>query len=235
MGRRRCAVHAASKPVTPSTLALPLTCPHRLRSFHAGYLSVNFSSNYFLLSQRHPDVPRLTPAHLEASRPGLASLPACSVCVVVPVWGIQAHARSTCQPTHSRHLPSFLNTLNTLKTPAGHQGVRGGGILPRPAPRLGAAPRRRAAAVQPHRAAQPPGVRGRPAGAAGRVGGWMRGRAAAVGQGLRAERRAGLRPRIVLLPPASPPTPHPHPSPLPPPPAGPVQAAAPAAPVGVPS
>ena len=43
------------------------------RSFHAGHLSVNFSSNYYLLSQRHDDVPRLTPAHLEVRRwPGHA-------------------------------------------------------------------------------------------------------------------------------------------------------------------
>lgn len=35
-------------------------------NFHKGYLSVNFSSNYYLLSQRHAEVPRLTPAHLEA-------------------------------------------------------------------------------------------------------------------------------------------------------------------------
>jgi hypothetical protein len=31
-----------------------------------GYLSVNFSSNYYFLSQRHEEIPRLTPAHLEA-------------------------------------------------------------------------------------------------------------------------------------------------------------------------
>lgn len=35
-------------------------------NFHKGYLSVNFSDNYFRLSQRHPEVPRLTPAHYEA-------------------------------------------------------------------------------------------------------------------------------------------------------------------------
>ncbi|KAI3425042.1 hypothetical protein D9Q98_008420 [Chlorella vulgaris] len=35
-------------------------------NFHEGYLSVNFSSNYYMLSQRHKEVPRLTPAHLEA-------------------------------------------------------------------------------------------------------------------------------------------------------------------------
>lgn len=31
-----------------------------------GYLSVNFSDNYFRLSQRHPEVPRLSQAHFEA-------------------------------------------------------------------------------------------------------------------------------------------------------------------------
>ena len=33
-----------------------------------GYLSVNYSDNYFFLSQRHPEVPRLTPAQLEAMK-----------------------------------------------------------------------------------------------------------------------------------------------------------------------
>lgn len=31
-----------------------------------GYLSVNYSDNYYKLSQRFPEVPRLTPAHYEA-------------------------------------------------------------------------------------------------------------------------------------------------------------------------
>lgn len=35
-------------------------------NYHAGYLSVNFSRNYFELSQRHPDVPRLGPEHIRA-------------------------------------------------------------------------------------------------------------------------------------------------------------------------
>jgi hypothetical protein len=44
---------------------LPYFCIPVL-NFHEGHLSVNFSSNYYILSQRHADVPRLTPAHLEA-------------------------------------------------------------------------------------------------------------------------------------------------------------------------
>ena len=31
-----------------------------------GYLSVNYSDNYYKLSQRFEEVPRLTPAHYEA-------------------------------------------------------------------------------------------------------------------------------------------------------------------------
>ena len=37
-------------------------------NFHKGYLSINYSDNYYFASQRHPEVPRLTPAHLEAIR-----------------------------------------------------------------------------------------------------------------------------------------------------------------------
>jgi hypothetical protein len=35
-------------------------------NYHAGHLSINYSDNYFLLSQRHAEVPRLTPAQYEA-------------------------------------------------------------------------------------------------------------------------------------------------------------------------
>jgi hypothetical protein len=37
-------------------------------NFFRGFLSVNISENYFLLSQRHAEVPRLTPDHYEALR-----------------------------------------------------------------------------------------------------------------------------------------------------------------------
>ena len=59
--------HACLAPdVTRASPALPPSLPTLPRSFHAGHLSVNFSSNYYILSQRHAQVPRLTPAHLEA-------------------------------------------------------------------------------------------------------------------------------------------------------------------------
>ncbi|KAK9842564.1 hypothetical protein WJX81_006293 [Elliptochloris bilobata] len=35
-------------------------------NYFEGYLSVNYSDNYYKLSQRFPEVPRLTPAHYEA-------------------------------------------------------------------------------------------------------------------------------------------------------------------------
>ena len=43
-------------------LRLPLNVVNILQ----GYLSVNYSDNYYLLSQRFPEVPRLTAAHYEA-------------------------------------------------------------------------------------------------------------------------------------------------------------------------
>ena len=35
-------------------------------NFHQGYLSVNYSDNYYHLSQRHAEVPKLTPDHYAA-------------------------------------------------------------------------------------------------------------------------------------------------------------------------
>jgi hypothetical protein len=39
-------------------------------NYHKGFLSINYSDNYFLLSQRHAEVPRLTPAQYEAMEVG---------------------------------------------------------------------------------------------------------------------------------------------------------------------
>lgn len=44
-------------------------------NYHKGYLSVNFSDNYYFLSQRHEEVPRLTPAHLEVRGAGALGRP----------------------------------------------------------------------------------------------------------------------------------------------------------------
>jgi hypothetical protein len=61
-------------------------------NYHKGYLSVNYSDNYYLLSQRHAEVPRLTPAHYEAmevrpwKRGGGGGGGGCGLCGVC-VWG----------------------------------------------------------------------------------------------------------------------------------------------------
>lgn len=74
-------VPSAGPPTLPA-LSICLSC-----SFHKGYLSVNFSSNYYMLSQRHADVPRLTPAHLEVGgwvHPARASEGRAGACVRRP-------------------------------------------------------------------------------------------------------------------------------------------------------
>ena len=55
-----------------------------------GYLSVNYSDNYYKLSQRFEEVPRLTPAHYEAMAlfNELAKRAALSACA--------AHRRPAC-------------------------------------------------------------------------------------------------------------------------------------------
>jgi hypothetical protein len=37
-------------------------------NYHNGYLSINYSDNYFLLSQRHAEVPRLTQHQYDAMK-----------------------------------------------------------------------------------------------------------------------------------------------------------------------
>ena len=39
-------------------------------NYHNGYLSINYSDNYFLLSQRHAEVPRLTQHQYDAMKVG---------------------------------------------------------------------------------------------------------------------------------------------------------------------
>jgi hypothetical protein len=39
-------------------------------NYHQGHLAINYSDNYFLLSQRHAEVPRLTSAQYEAMEVG---------------------------------------------------------------------------------------------------------------------------------------------------------------------
>lgn len=50
-------------------------------NYHQGHLSINYSDNYFLLSQRHAEVPRLTQDQYDAMKVRVC-LCVC-VCVVV--------------------------------------------------------------------------------------------------------------------------------------------------------
>ena len=54
----------ASPAFTPPRKGSP--DPRQVFNYHEGYLSVNCSTNYYFSSQRHPEVPRLTQAQLDA-------------------------------------------------------------------------------------------------------------------------------------------------------------------------
>ena len=64
-------------------------------NYHAGYLSINFSDNYYFASQRHAEVPRLTEDQLRAIKcvrgggGGGRGYPR-SGCCVCRVWGLQS-------------------------------------------------------------------------------------------------------------------------------------------------
>ena len=109
-------------------------------NFHAGYLSVNFSANYYAGSQRHEEVPRLTPAHLEVRALFVGAL------LLLPVgwrWGWSAAAWAAAAHLHGCLLAFPANPCPALAPadripccccplppapaapvlPAGHQGV----------------------------------------------------------------------------------------------------------------
>ncbi|PSC69343.1 26S protease regulatory subunit 8-like protein A [Micractinium conductrix] len=106
-------------------------------------LSVNFSSNYYILSQRHKEVPRLTPAHLEAIkvfeevawsdelrldwnlRPGEIQLLSNHTCL---------HSREGFRddlqdPSKQRHLLRlWLSPAEERPLPAGYADIMGGSL-----------------------------------------------------------------------------------------------------------
>ncbi|GFR42078.1 hypothetical protein Agub_g2873, partial [Astrephomene gubernaculifera] len=67
-------------------------------NYHRGYLSVNYSDNYYHLSQRHPEVPRLTPQHHEALAlfNELAASPQLSLRTVLQPGDVQLVSNHTC-------------------------------------------------------------------------------------------------------------------------------------------
>ena len=67
-------------------------------NFFQGYLSVNFSDNYYFLSQRHPEVPRLTELQLQAIKlfNELAGSPELRIDYILEPGDIQLLSNHTC-------------------------------------------------------------------------------------------------------------------------------------------
>ena len=82
-------------------------------NFHKGHLSVNISENYFLLSQRHAEVPRLTPDHYEALRvfTAYASSPELAISAMLQPGEIQLLNNHTCL----HHRGAFVDDLAAKK------------------------------------------------------------------------------------------------------------------------
>ncbi|KAL6780837.1 hypothetical protein ACKKBG_A08640 [Auxenochlorella protothecoides x Auxenochlorella symbiontica] len=112
-------------------------------NYFQGNLTVNWSSNYYLLSQRHEAVPRLTPAHLEAIRlfDELAASPRHSIRYQLQPGDIQLlsnhtvlHARSAFvddaeDPNLRRHLLRlWLAPPDELPLPEAYADILGGSV-----------------------------------------------------------------------------------------------------------
>ncbi len=67
-------------------------------NYHRGYLSINYSDNYYILSQRHKEVPRLQAEHYEAMRlfNELASSPELALRTVLQPGDVQLLSNHTC-------------------------------------------------------------------------------------------------------------------------------------------
>uniref|UniRef100_A0A1D1ZST8 TauD/TfdA-like domain-containing protein n=1 Tax=Auxenochlorella protothecoides TaxID=3075 RepID=A0A1D1ZST8_AUXPR len=121
-------------PGKPPTFAMPVF------NHHAGHLSVNWSSNYFLAAQRHPGVPALTPAHLEAIAlvDALAASDALRLDAMLAPGDVQLlsnhtvfHARSafTDSPERKRHLLRlWLAPEDDRPLPEAYREILGGSV-----------------------------------------------------------------------------------------------------------
>ena len=67
-------------------------------NFFQGYLSINFSDNYYFLSQRHPEVPRLTELQLQAIKlfNELAASPEIRIDYILQPGDVQLLSNHTC-------------------------------------------------------------------------------------------------------------------------------------------
>ncbi|KAL6781596.1 hypothetical protein ACKKBF_B08640 [Auxenochlorella protothecoides x Auxenochlorella symbiontica] len=112
-------------------------------NYFLGNLTVNWSSNYYLLSQRHEAVPRLTPAHLEAIKlfDELAASPRHSIRYQLQPGDIQLlsnhtvlHARSAFvddaeDPNLRRHLLRlWLAPPDEFPLPEAYADILGGSV-----------------------------------------------------------------------------------------------------------
>lgn len=72
--------------------------PMPVFNFFEGYLSVNFSDNYFFLSQRHAEVPRLTDLQLQAIKMfnELAGSPELRIDYILEPGDVQLLSNHTC-------------------------------------------------------------------------------------------------------------------------------------------
>lgn len=83
-----------------------------------GYLSVNYSDNYYLLSQRFPEVPRLTAAHYEAMSlfNQLASSQELALQMILQPGDIQLLNNHTCLHYRSAFVDWPVSLLPVLST-----------------------------------------------------------------------------------------------------------------------
>ena len=82
-----------------------------------GFLSVNYSDNYYLLSQRFPEVPRLTAAHYEAMSlfNQLASSQELALQMILQPGDIQLLNNHTCLHYRSAFVDWPVSSLSLLR------------------------------------------------------------------------------------------------------------------------
>jgi len=111
-------------------------------NYHAGHLFVNFSSNYYHASQRHPEVPRLTAPQLEAIAlfEGLAASEELAMHYILQPGDIQLLNNHTClhhrtafqdwaDPARKRHLLRlWLSPAHERELPPVYADLYGGSL-----------------------------------------------------------------------------------------------------------
>lgn len=111
-------------------------------NFHQGYLSVNYSDNYYLLSQRHAEVPKLTPDHYAAIElfNQLSSSKELRLDWILQPGDVQLLSNHTClhfrgaftdSPEHTRHLLRlWVAPPGDRPLPECYSEIMGGSVVP---------------------------------------------------------------------------------------------------------